>query len=341
MKIVVRSRLAPFHPVWWSACQPRRRSRPPRCANPLALENRLRSAHRYVFPPLSPLPWLPVYGDGALGKKADQMRQRLCRTLRRKACRLQLPCPLRRRLSDRDFRRYETRPISAMHRHRMPCSLMEFAWSSAPIACSATRSCLRVHRGRRDRMPGKRIPRNRSPPLPVFEVRKWGRKSRASCSVLPCTSRRSANPCSWFAGYFRTVAWPSATARFSVRFPIRLAQGWHHPGVALRGCRRIQLNTIRLRRKDGRPEWERLTGLKGLDPSTTPSVFQNKVQPRCRFGSVEMSAAPHVVKWPSSATARPSMSQPGSPSAMVQPLWPWWGQVQLSPSLATSMPMTM
>lgn len=81
-------------------------------------------------------------------------------------------------------------------------------------------------------------------------------------------------------------------------------------------------------------------------PDVQPGRFQQAQQQRgahrkapAKFGSVAISSAPQLVKWPSSATARPSMVHCGSPWAMVQPLWPWRGQEQVSPTRATAMPM--
>src|SRR5438105_4449405 len=54
-----------------------------------------------------------------------------------------------------------------------------------------------------------------------------------------------------------------------------------------------------------------------------------------------MSAAPHVVLWPSYATGTPLMVWFGSPSAMVQPPWPRLGQLHASPLRATAMPPTV
>ena len=62
---------------------------------------------------------------------------------------------------------------------------------------------------------------------------------------------------------------------------------------------------------------------------------------RQTLGNVEISAAPQLVLWPSSATGRPSTSQLGSPSMMVTTPCPGSGQVTESPRRATGLPLMM
>ncbi len=58
------------------------------------------------------------------------------------------------------------------------------------------------------------------------------------------------------------------------------------------------------------------------------------------LGDEQISTAPHEILCPSNATGMPSIVQLVSPSTMTQLLCPRFGQVHLSPSLATGLPPT-